>query len=46
MCIRDRDEMTMAQYMDKFKVPFIIWANYPLTGDSTKITKMCIRDRA
>ena len=25
-----QDEMTMAQYMDKFKVPFIIWANYPL----------------
>ena len=26
--------------MDKFKVPFIIWANYPLTGDSTKITSL------
>ena len=24
-----QDEMTMAQYMDKFKVPFIIWANLP-----------------
>ena len=35
-----QDEMTMAQYMDKFKVPFIIWANYPLTGDSTKITSL------
>ena len=35
-----QDEMTMAQYMDKFKVPFIIWANDPLTSDSTKVTSL------
>ena len=25
-----QDQMTMEQYMDKFRVPFVIWANYPL----------------
>ena len=25
-----QDEMSMEQYMDKFRVPFVIWANYPL----------------
>ena len=35
-----QDSMTMAQYMNKFKVPFLIWANYPLTGDSTEITSL------
>ena len=25
-----QDEMSMEQYMDKFRVPFVIWTNYPL----------------
>ena len=25
-----QDEMTMEQYMDKYRVPYVIWANYPL----------------
>lgn len=25
-----QDQMTMEQYMDKYRVPFVIWANYPL----------------
>ena len=25
-----QDEMSMEQYLDKFRVPFVIWANYPL----------------
>ena len=25
-----QDEMTMEQYMNKYRVPFVIWANYPL----------------
>lgn len=28
-----QDEMTMEQYMGKFKVPFVIWANYDLPED-------------
>ena len=35
-----QDEMTMEQYMDKFKVPFVIWANYPLTGEKPGITSL------
>ena len=34
------DGMTMEQYMDKFKVPFVIWANYPLTGEQPGITSL------
>ena len=34
------DGMTMEQYMDKFKVPFVIWANYPLTGEKPGITSL------
>ncbi len=25
-----RAEMTMEQYMGKYQVPFVVWANYPL----------------
>ena len=35
-----QDEMTMAQYMGRFKVPFVIWANYPLTGEAPEITSL------
>ena len=34
------DGMTMEEYMDKFKVPFVIWANYPLTGEKPGITSL------
>ena len=34
------DGMTMEQYMDKFQVPFVIWANYPLTGEKPGITSL------
>ncbi len=29
-----QDDMTMEQYMGKFKVPFVIWANYELPDDT------------
>lgn len=35
-----QDEMTMEQYMGKFKVPFIIWANYSLPGDNIQYTSL------
>ena len=35
-----QDEMNMAQYMGRFKVPFVIWANYPLTGEAPEITSL------
>lgn len=25
-----QDEMTMEQYMDKYRVPYVVWANFPL----------------
>ncbi|MBU5435889.1 LTA synthase family protein [Pseudoflavonifractor sp. MSJ-37] len=35
-----QDQMTMEQYMGKFKVPFVIWANYPLEGEAPEITSL------
>ena len=35
-----QDEMTMEQYMDKFRVPFVIWANYPLELDGPQETSL------
>ena len=32
--------MTMEQYMGKFKVPFVIWANYELPDDTIDITSL------
>lgn len=34
------DSMTMEQYMGKFKVPFVIWANYELPDDTIDITSL------
>ena len=34
------DSMTMEQYMGKFKVPFVIWANYELPDDTINITSL------
>lgn len=30
-----QDNMTMEQYMDKYKTPFLIWANYDLPDDQS-----------
>ena len=35
-----QDEMTMEQYMDKFRVPFVIWANYPLELEGPQETSL------
>lgn len=35
-----QDEMTMEQYMGKFKVPFVIWANYELPDDTIERTSL------
>lgn len=35
-----QDEMTMEQYMGKFKVPFVIWANYDLPEDEIERTSL------
>lgn len=34
------DEMTMEQYMDKFKVPFVIWANYELPEEEIRYSSL------
>lgn len=34
------DEMTMEQYMDKFKVPFVIWANYDLPDEEIQYSSL------
>lgn len=34
------DSMTMEQYMGKFKVPFVIWANYELPDEQIDITSL------
>lgn len=34
------DGMTMEQYMGKFRVPFVIWANYPLPQDELNDTSL------
>lgn len=35
-----QDEMTMEQYMDKYKTPFLIWANYDLPDDEIPTTSL------
>ena len=30
-----QEDMTMEEYMGKFRVPYVIWANYPLDPDVT-----------
>ena len=30
----------MEQYMGKFRVPFLIWANYPLPDDGPEVTSL------
>ena len=41
-----QDEMTMAQYMDKYRVPYVIWANYPLPeevqGEDTSLNFLAL----
>ena len=33
-------EMALEQYMGKFQVPFVIWANYPLPQDGPEVTSL------
>ncbi len=35
-----QDGMTMEQYMDKYRVPFVLWANYPLPETSIPDTSL------
>ena len=35
-----QDEMTMEQYMGKFRVPFVIWANFPLEDEGPAFTSL------
>lgn len=35
-----QDQMTMGQYMNKYRVPFVIWANYPLELEGPKETSL------
>ena len=35
-----QSDMTMGQYLDKFRTPYVIWANYPLTGDQPGDTSL------
>lgn len=35
-----QDQMTMEQYMDKYKTPFLIWANYDLPDDEIPTTSL------
>ena len=36
----EQDEMDMSQYLDKFKVPYIIWANYDLPDEEGAETSL------
>ena len=33
-------EMTMKQYMGKYQVPFVVWANYPLPEEVPQVTSL------
>ncbi len=33
-------EMTMEQYMGKYQVPFVVWANYPLPEEVPQVTSL------
>lgn len=35
-----QDQMSMEQYMGKYFVPFVIWANYPLPEEGPEITSL------
>ena len=35
-----QDQMTMEQYMGKYEVPFVIWANYPLPEEGPETTSL------
>lgn len=35
-----QEQMTMEQYMGKYYVPFVIWANYPLPGTGPETTSL------
>ena len=35
-----QDAMTMEQYMGKYRVPFVIWANYPLPQEGPEVTSL------
>lgn len=35
-----QDQMTMEQYMNKYKTPFLIWANYDLPDDEIPVTSL------
>ena len=39
-----QEQMTMEQYMGKYYVPFVIWANYPLPGAGPETTATPYRD--
>ena len=36
----EQGEMTMEQYLDRFQVPFVIWANYPLPQEGPEVTSL------
>ena len=37
----NQEEMTMEEYMDRYQVPFVVWANYPLdTQNGPQITSL------
>ena len=35
-----QDQMTMEQYMGKYQVPYVIWANYPLPEEGPEVTSL------
>ena len=35
-----QEQMSMGQYMEKYFVPFVIWANYPLPEEGPEITSL------
>lgn len=41
-----QDKMTMEQYMDRYRVPYVMWANYPLpeeiTGEDTSLNFLAL----
>ena len=35
-----QEDMTMEQYMGRFRVPFVLWANYPVEWDGPEETSL------
>ena len=35
-----QEQMNMGEYMQKYFVPFVIWANYPLPEEGPEITSL------